>query len=353
MKKKIAIILIIVVLAALAVLIWYRYSLNSQGKKTESNFNKLISQIEGIVAKPSVLDQDIEVSGSVAAFEETNLIPEISGKVIKINFEEGKAVAQGVLLVKIFDEDLQAQLKMVETQLKIAENTEKRMKALLAVNGTSQQEYDASYLQINNLKAQIEIIKVNISKTEIRAPYAGVIGLKKISPGQYITPANVIASIRAISTLKLDFSIPEKYSSEIENGTRVSLQVTGNDHIYEAKVIARESQIESESRNLNVRALISGDIKGLVPGAFAKVKVNLATKPNAIMIPTSSIIPVSDQKKVFISRNGIAEQVTIKTGVRKASDVEVISGINPGDTLVVTGVLFIKQGSPLKFAVVK
>ena len=296
------------------------------------------------------MEQEIEVSGTILPFDETLIMSEVSGKIVNMNLIEGKLVKKGTLLLKLFDEDLQAQLKMLEVQLKIADNNEQRMKTLFSVKGTSQQEYDASLLQVSNLKAQIEIMKVNIGKTEIRAPFDGVLGLKRISIGQYITPSTQIITIRAINNLKLDFSIPEKYGSSMTQGTKIKFSVEGNDKMYEATVFANESSIESESRNLNVRALISGNINGLIPGAFAKVKAILGNKEDAIMIPTSAIVPQANTKKVFVAKNGIAKSVVIKTGVRQADAIEVLSGLDKGDTIIVSGILFVKPNSPIKFS---
>ncbi|MCX6148395.1 MAG: efflux RND transporter periplasmic adaptor subunit [Candidatus Kapabacteria bacterium] len=319
-------------------------------KPNTKNYLALVSHIEGIIAKYSKIDQDIELSGTIIPSDETTLMTEVAGRVVSLNLQEGKSVGKGTTLVKLFDDDLQAQLKKIEVQLQIANNTENRLKKLLNVNGVSQQEYDAASLQVSNLKAEIDIIKVNISKTEIKAPYNGVIGLKKISLGQYITPSNIIATIRAVNQLKLDFSIPEKYSSAMKAGRIVEFNVSGSDKLFKATIIANESSIESDTRNLKVRALISGNIADIIPGAFAKVKANLGTDNNVIMIPTSAIIPMARDKKVYISKGGNAQFVTVKTGVRQADKIEILSGVNVGDTIVTTGLMFIKPKSPLKFS---
>jgi membrane fusion protein (multidrug efflux system) len=354
MKKK-WLLLILILLSFSAVFVYFQFFKPAENDKSKSknNFNALISNIEGLILKTSKLKSEIEVSGTIMPFDETNIVSEVSGKIVQLNIPEGKFIKRGTLLIKLFDDDLQAQLKMLEVQLKIAENNEQRLKSLYNIQGTSQQEYDAGLLQVNNIKAQIEILKVNIGKTEIKAPYDGVIGLKKVSLGQYITPSTQLVTIRAINSLKLDFSIPEKFGSIMKPGAKIQFNVSGSNDIYYANVIANESSIETDSRNLNVRALISGNIKGLLPGSFAKVKANLGDNENALLIPTSAIIPQSSIKKVFVAKNGLAQSVTITTGVRQADGVEVLSGLNEGDTLIVTGILFVKPNSPIKFSKVK
>jgi membrane fusion protein, multidrug efflux system len=353
MKIKPLLIIIGIIVTGLIIYFLLFKSQNKEKGESNKSFSAIIGNLEGQIVTTTKLEQDIEVSGTILPFDETIIMSEVSGKVVSLNLQEGRLVKKGTLLLKLFDEDLQAQLKMLEVQLKIAENNEQRMKTLFKVSGTSQQEYDASLLQVSNLKAQIEILKVNIGKTEIRAPFSGVLGLKKISLGQYISPQVQIVTIRDVNNLKLDFSMPEKYGHSMTKGTKVQFTVTGNDKIYSATVFANESSIESESRNLNVRALISGNLNGLIPGAFAKVKANLGEKAEAIMIPTSAIVPQANTKKVFVARNGIAKSVVIKTGVRQADGIEVLSGLEKGDTIVVTGILFIKPNSRIKFSKVK
>jgi len=353
--KKILYLLGFLILIIAGIFLYYKFFRSSNESKTgsERSFGKLASQLEGLIVKPTKLVQEIEVSGTLQPFDETILMPEVAGRVITLNIQEGKPVTKGALLVKLFDEDLQSQLKMLQVQLQIAENNEQRMKTLFNVKGTSQQEYDASLLQVNNLKAQIDVMKVNIGKTEIKAPYNGIVGLKKISPGQYITPSTQIATIRAVNTLKLDFSIPEKYSHAVRQGNKVEFFISGMDTKFNATIAATEASIESDSRNLNVRALVDANSKGLLPGAFAKVKAVLGSKDDALMIPTSSIVPQASVKKVYVARNGKAAFVTITTGVREADNIEVLSGLKAGDTLVTTGILFIKQNNTLKFSKVK
>jgi membrane fusion protein (multidrug efflux system) len=350
--KKIKPLLIFVGIVVVGLIVYFSISKEKNKNNTDNtkSFSSLLSNLEGQIVKTSKLEQEIEVSGSILPFDETLILSEVSGKVINLNLQEGKFVKKGTLLLKLFDNDLQAQLKMLEVQLQIAENNEQRMKTLFNVKGTSQQEYDASLLQVSNLKAQIDILKVSIGKTEIKAPYDGILGLKKISIGQYVTPSTQIVTIRDVKNLKIDFSIPEKYSSSMKQGSKIQFSVEGIDKIYNATVFANESSIEAESRNLNVRALISGEISGLIPGSFAKVKAILSNKADAIMIPTSAIIPQVNTKKVFVSKNGIAQSIVIKTGVRQADAIEVISGLKKGDTIVVTGILFIKPNSPIIFS---
>ena len=309
--------------------------------------------MEGYVVKPTVLNQSIVVSGTVKSFEETVLMPDISGRVIMINLPEGKFVTKGTLLVKLFDSDLQASLRKMQSQLELAEQTEKRQAELLSVSGISQLDYDQTDLQVKVIKDDIEVLKVQIGKTEVYAPFDGTIGLRNISVGAQVTPNTPLATIREINLLKLDFSVPEKYSKEITAGKKVKFSVQAEDTSFDARIVAAEGGIETTTRNLKVRAVIDSKSSSLKPGAFATVELPLGTRSSALMIPSQAVIPQERDKKVIVSHNGIAQFVVIKTGVRKASEVEITDGLKSGDTVVTTGVLFIKPKSVLKFSKIR
>lgn len=326
---------------------------------TETNETKSAKQrasglrVEGYVVKPSFLDQTITVSGTLKPFEETVLMSDISGRVITLNLPEGERVKQGTLLVKLFDSDLQAQLQKAQAQLQIAEQTLKRQAELIKVNGVSQSDYDQAKLQTEATKADIEVLKAQIRKTEVRAPFDGSIGLRNISVGAQVTPNTPLVTIRDVSQLKLDLSVPEKYSSEIKPGTKLKFTLQSDDQKYDAVVIATEEGIETETRNLKVRAVVKKSSSKLIPGAFATVDIRLKENNNALLIPTQAIIPQARDKSVILANKGKAKFMIIKTGIRTAAKVEVISGIHPGDTVVTTGVLFLKPNAPLKFSKVK
>jgi membrane fusion protein (multidrug efflux system) len=308
-----------------------------------------VSSVEGFIAKPTALAETVTASGTLIPSEETELHPETTGRVVKINLPEGHSVRRGELLLKVFDDDLRTQLQKLETQLKQAEITEQRMGDLLKVKGVSQQEYDLAALQSQTLKSEMELVRINIGKTELRAPYDGVIGLRKISPGAYVTPTTAIATIRATSALKLDFSIPEKYSTVLRTGQNVTFTVGGSTKTYTAVVQATEQSISADTRNLQVRALVR-DGRGLLPGSFAEVSLSLGNKMQALLIPNQAIIPQARNKQVILSKNGKVKFTIVKTGIRQAGMIEITDGIQAGDTVAVTGMLFLRPDAPVKFS---
>lgn len=307
-------------------------------------------KVEAIIVSNSTLTNEIEVAGNILPFELTEIRSEISGRIVKINFIEGSAVGKNIVLVKLFDGDLQAQLKKLKVQLQIAEKTEDRQRELLKISGISQQDYDLSLLQVNNIKADIELVHVNISKTAILSPYAGRLGLRNVSPGAYITPSNLLSTISQVDKKKITFSVPEKYSSEIKQGMPIQFGIEGSDKTYTAIILASETVIESETRNLKILATINDADQKLTPGTFAKVSLELGKNDSAVVIPTQAIIPSARSKQVVLFRNGVPEFVNVTTGIRGVETVEIVSGIKPGDTVVTTGLLFIRKDSKLKIA---
>ncbi len=309
-----------------------------------------VSSVEGFVARPTTLSESITASGTLVPAEETELHPEASGRVTFINLPEGKVVRKGQLLLKVFDDDLKTQLRKLDTQKKQAEITEQRLGELLKVKGVSQQEYDLASLQVQTLSSEMELVRINSNKTELRAPYDGIIGLRQISPGAYVTPATAITTIRAISALKLDFSIPEKYSASLRPGQKVAFTVEGSTTPHSAIVLATAQSIQADSRNLQVRATVQGNSRDLLPGTFAEVTLALGNNNSALLIPSQAIIPQARDKKVIVSKNGKATFVTVKTGVRQAGQVEITEGIQPGDTIAITGMLFLRPDMPVLFS---
>jgi len=304
--------------------------------------------VEAIVIKATTVSESIEVAGNILPFELTEIRPEISGRVIQLNFKEGSTVAKDVLLVKLFDEDLQAQLKKLKVQLQIAEKTEERQRELLKISGISQQDYDLSLLQVNNIKADIELTMVNIGKTEIHAPYAGRMGLRNISLGAYITPANILTTLSQVNMKKISFSIPEKYSNDIRPGMSVVFGIEGKEGQYKATILASETVIESETRNLKILATINDGNNNLVPGSFAKVGLTLGSNNAAVMVPSQCIVPTARTKQLLLYRNGTPEFVSVTTGLRNAENVQITSGLQLGDTVITTGLLFIRKDSKVK-----
>ncbi|MEZ4906105.1 MAG: efflux RND transporter periplasmic adaptor subunit [Saprospiraceae bacterium] len=199
----------------------------------------------------------------------------------------------------------------------------------------------------------MEYQKALIRKTEILAPFDGILGLRNVSIGAHIAPGTVLTTIRSKDKMKLDFSVPEKYADEIKKGMNVDFKLTNDMTTYSAKVIATEMGINENTRNYKVRAIVNQKSDKLISGSFANVNLDLGEKSDAIMIPSQSIIPSARNKTVIIANNGKAEFKPVITGIRKSDLVEVTEGLELGDTIVTSGLLFLKDANPIKFSQVK
>lgn len=304
-------------------------------------------QAEGFIVRTRSISENIEVPGTLMPFEETEIRPEISGRIVHLNVPEGKFVSKGAILAKLFDGDLQAQLKKLQVQSEIAEQTAKRYKELLKIGGVSQQEYDLAELEINNLKADMQLVSVDIYKTSIRAPYSGRVGLKSISLGAYVSPTNIITTISQVSKLKMEFTVPEKYSETMRTGRTVNFTVAGTNKKFTSSIMATESNIEANTRTLRVRSVVNGTDPSLVPGAFAKVTLEMDKNDQALVIPTQAVIPQARNKRVIVYRDGFAKFEIVSTGIRDSSFVQVVEGLKEGDTVLTTGLLAIRPDTKI------
>jgi membrane fusion protein, multidrug efflux system len=311
------------------------------------------SNVTAYVVKPEKISNEITASGTIRANEDVQLQPELSGKVIQINFKEGSKVSKGQLLIKINDADFQAQYKKLELQRTLAEQTMDRQKQLLAINGVSQQEFDLAQSGYSTLKSDMDFQMAQILKTEIRAPFDGVIGLKNVSEGAFVTPATVIASIQQIDPVKIDFAVPERYFPYIRKDGEVFFSIDGIAEKLTGDIFAIEPKIDLATRTIQVRAICSNSKGNIYPGAFAQVKIVLNDINDAIMIPTESLIPDISGQKVFILRNGKSTYSRVETGVRTDSKIQITKGLNTGDTVLTTGIMQLKAGAEVKITNLK
>lgn len=304
--------------------------------------------VHAFVVSQSTISEDVEVPGTLRPFEETAIRAEVGGRVVQMNIREGSLVQKGTVLVKLFDEDLRAQLRKLRVQLQIREKTAERNRELLQINGISQQEYDLSTLEVENLRADIESTEIAISKTEIRAPYRGVAGLRNISLGSYISPSDIVTTIRQVEQLKLEFSVPEKYAKDIGKGYDVRFRVDGGTQDHTASVIATENSVDQATRTLQVRAVVSGKNPELVPGLFAKVNLQLGKNDNALLVPTEAVIPNIRNKQVVLLRGQSARFTVVETGLRDSAYVEILHGVHVGDTVITSGLMAIRPETKVR-----
>jgi membrane fusion protein (multidrug efflux system) len=307
--------------------------------------------VSGVIVKARPLTNVVLSSGTVLAAESVDLVPEASGRVERIAFAEGGHVTKDNLLVKINDDDLRAQLNKTELQIKLASDQEQRQRQLLETNNTSKEQYDIALNQLTTLKADRDNLLASIRKREIRAPFDGIIGLRYVSEGSYVTPSTRIASVQKVDQLKIDFAIPEKYAGQVHVGNEVQFSSEETGRQFTGRIYAIEPKIDPQTRTLQLRAMCENRSGAILPGAYVHIKLQLDQTNNALVIPSQAVIPILKGQTVLVKRNGIVTSVNVKTGIRTSSDVQVTSGLAEGDTVITTGILQLRPGMPVNVTV--
>jgi len=295
----------------------------------------------------------VYTTGSILANEEVELRSEISGKIVQILFTEGAYVKKGDLLVKINDADLQAQLRKAASKVKLIEDRETRQRQLAQNQMISKEDYESTLNDVEASKAEYDLIKAQIDKTEIRAPFNGVIGLREVSEGSFVTTSNIIARLQSLSNLKVDFAIPQKYAAQVKIGDELDFKLSGSDFQYKARIYAIEPKIDPSTRTLKLRAICTANYKGLFPGAFANVELNLKQTDEAILIPTVAIVPELKGQLVYVFKSGVANPQKVEIGLREEKQVQILSGLAEGDTIITSGILQIRPGAKVKITEIK
>lgn len=296
---------------------------------------------------PGEVENKILSTGTLLANEEVEIRFEIPGRVVAIYFEEGSSVNKGDLMVKIEDQELQAQLKKLLVEEQEASDDVYRKQKLLELKALSQEEFDKAANQLAMVRADIELKRSQLAKTEILAPFSGQVGLRQVSPGEYVSPSATIAMLQQVDPVKIEFTIPEKYSGMVKKGTSIHFTVAGSDEVYTGQIYAVEPRIDPSTRNITLRAVCPNPTRRLMPGAFARVEIILQKLQDALMIPSEAIIPTISGEKVFLCRNGRAQSSMITTGIRTEREVQILEGLSAGDSLITSGLLQLREAMPV------
>jgi membrane fusion protein (multidrug efflux system) len=302
-----------------------------------------------VIRAGSLLDA-ISVTGSTVPEADVTITSEVPGKVTKILFREGSYVQKGAPLIQLDDEELQAQRERLKVQEELTEKIAERLKNLYDKEGVSLQEYEVAAAEAKQVTAEINLLDVQIAKRTVRAPFSGVLGLKQVSEGSYLSPGTPVVSLVSTNPIHIEFSVPEKYGNTLERGSKISFQIEGLQGAYPASVIAKEPNIEPTTRTMRLKASAPNPNGKILPGAFAAVSVNLRSFENAILVPTEAIVPELGGKKIFVYRDGKAEAVPVETGIRKDAMIQIIDGLEEGDTVITTGVLQIRDGAAVELS---
>jgi len=348
MNKALKSVLFIAIAVIIVGLILYpKLKPEEQGPVMASPQSSSILPVEAKVILPERIENIIRITGAIIANESVALKSEISGKIENIYFQEGQRVKKGDLLLTINDEEIVAQLERLKYTQQLNEDMEYRQRQLLEKEAISREEYEIALTTLKTTLSDIKEREARIAKHRLIAPFDGIIGLRQISEGSYITPADLVANIYNINPIKIEFSIPGKYSPMVNKGDSINFKTEASDDEFTGVIYAVEPRIDPRTRTLQIRAICSNDREILIPGQFANIDYILNVLPDALMVPSESVIPELNSHKVFTYKNGLVSQENVNIGLRTENDVQITQGINPGDTVITTGILQIRQGMPV------
>lgn len=299
---------------------------------------------DGIVVKPEAFQSDYTTSGTLLPNEEVNVMPEMAGRITAISFAEGAAVQQGQVLARLYNDDIKAQVQKLRAQRELQVKIRDRQAELLNVGGISKQDYETTTTQIEAIDADIAYATSQLRKTTIVAPFSGRAGIRNVSAGAVVGPGTVLTTLQQTATLKMDFNIPEQYRYEMTSGKKVAFTVTGRQDTFVAVIKAIEPTANAATRTLRVRATVENSGNKLGPGAFTHIVIPFGANAHALLVPSQSVIPTNREKVIAVIRSGKATMVPVKIGARTNERVEILQGLNAGDTILTTGIMQVKPG---------
>ncbi len=313
---------------------------NAKGPKT------LIA--EGFVVSAQPFRDEFVASGSLLANEEVEIHPEVAGRITGLFFKEGAHVSKGQRLLQLSDADIRAQLQKSKAQRQLQVKIQQRQEELLRVGGISKQDYETTTTQIQSIDADIAYAEAQLRKLTILAPFEGTIGIRSVSIGAIISPSTIVATLQQTHPLKMDFNVPDQYKAAVSNGKEVLFSVSGSLDTLKGTISAVDPAASASTRTIKVRAIVPNPTGKLLPGSFAHVMIPFEVSNSAILVPSQSIIPTTKDKQVAVVKDGKANLVTVITGTRTNDKVQIVQGLQVGDTIITTGIMQVKQGMAVK-----
>lgn len=303
--------------------------------------------VEVVTLAPSPLAERLVTTGTLRADERVEVVAEIAGVVEEVGFREGSRVGRGDVLAVLDRARLEAERDRARHRLDLARQRERRFEELLSQGVLSQDEYDETLSDLRVLESELRLVETQLDKTVIRAPFDGVTGLRRVSPGAYVTPQTVVTTLQDLDPIKLDFSVPEAYAAALGPGDEVSFQVRGDEE-RTAIVQALEPSVDRETRSLVLRAAAPNSDHRLIPGAFADVEVTIREISDALTVPSLAVIPELGGRKVFVYEDGRAVARSVTTGIRTDESVQITSGVEPGERVIVSALERMRDGLPVE-----
>lgn len=316
------------------------------GKSGSGPKGPILVQVE--VAGTDTLATSLTISGSLFASQSLELKSEVAGRVVSHNVTEGQSVAKGAVIVKVNADELDARLRKLKASQSLADHFEKRQKQLLDKGAISQQEYDQAFTSLVGLNAEITELEAQIAKTVLKAPFSGFLGRRLIENGSMLGVGTVVTTLISIDPIIVEFALPAKYADRVKQGSSITFKVDGQDQNYTARINTIFKQIDLNTRTVVIRAEAPNNSGNLLPGAYATVNFPLSYKSATLTLPTEAVTLDGNSAKVWIIKDGKAEPKVVKTGTRTAGRLEIIEGVNIGDSIVTLGIQLLKPGAAVK-----
>ncbi len=293
------------------------------------------------------LVDDAQSVGSLRSRQSVLLRPEVSGRIVRIGFEDGARVRQGQILFQLDDTLQRAELSQAQAQLSIAQANLKRNEELVAQNFVAQRVLDESRASLQVAEAQVQLAEARVARMRILAPFDGMVGIRSVSLGDFVRDGAELVNLEDLSQLYVDFRLPERYQARVNPGQSVQVQLDalpGQD--FTARVQAVDPMVDANGRALQVRAVLAtGGSHSLRSGLFARVTVVMSVQEAALMVPEEAIVPQGGRQVVYVlgkegegdGARAVARRAEVTLGLRRGGMVEVLSGVQSGDSVVVAG----------------
>jgi len=337
----------VVVLSGLSLLLIQLWATKSTGSAAPGSSVALPAVVEVVRVATGTMSERVHAVGTLDANESIMVRPEIAGVVTKVLFTEGQAVEKGMVLIELDDSELQAHVAEAKAQLKIARLTYDRMMQLTGNQNPfiSQQQIDQAISSLGSAEANDSLYQTRLAKTRIRAPFSGFVGIRRISPGDYVQPGQDIINLEDLRTLKIDFKIPETFLNRVRVGQQVRITTEADPGaVFTGEIYVVDPRVDSGSRAVRVRARVPNHGEQLRPGLFAAADVVLHQRDGTLVIPEEAVIPQREKTFVYRVLDHTARWTEVSLGMREGGLVEVVSGVGAGDGVVRVGHHKLKDG---------
>ena len=310
--------------------------------------------VEAASARSDTVVDAILATGQIEAIQSIELRPDVEGRVIQILVREGSPVGAGTPLFKIDDAELQAQVAQVEAERDLARQSLARTRELLSQKASSQAELERADATMRSTEAQLERLKVRLARTVVRAPFAGVVGQRFVSLGDYVTSDTRLAALQTVSPQRATFQVPERYAEQVEEGQNVTFRVAAlPGREFTGRVDFVDPIVQLPGRTIMVKARVPNPRRELQAGMFIEARLATAVRPNAVVIPEDAVLPLQGSNFVWVVADGKATRRQVELGVRTPGFVEVTSGVERAEQVVVGGQERLAEGAPVQATLVQ